>query len=161
LLKANYSSGLNEKIQILIKPDQDLQHGCLLMNSVADPDPVGSGHIWSDPGPDPDVWDQIRIRIRILAFINGPKLTFLMCVKDINTKESLFLNFLSYDYTFSSTFPPKKFSEEIWPKSFKGQDPNQDRDPVPDSDVFESRIRIRSKIVLIRNTACLLFGFSS
>jgi hypothetical protein len=34
---------------------------------------------------------RIRIRIRILALINGPILTFLMCVKAINTLE-LFLS---------------------------------------------------------------------
>jgi hypothetical protein len=51
------------------------------MGSVADPDPVGSGPFWSDP--DPDIWD--RIRIRILALINDPISTFLVCVKAINT----------------------------------------------------------------------------
>jgi hypothetical protein len=39
-------------------------------------------------------------------------------------------------------------SEEICPKIYIGQDP----DPEPDPDVFESRIRIRSEIVRIRNT---------
>jgi hypothetical protein len=39
----------------------------------------GSGPFWSDP--DPDVWD----RIRILALINDPISTFLVCVKAINT----------------------------------------------------------------------------
>jgi hypothetical protein len=34
---------------------------------------------------DPDVWDRIRFRIRILALINGPISTFLVCVKAINT----------------------------------------------------------------------------
>jgi hypothetical protein len=55
----------------------------MLRGSVADPDPesdpVGSGPFWSDP----DVWD--RIRIRILALINSPVSTFLVCVKAINT----------------------------------------------------------------------------
>jgi hypothetical protein len=53
--------------------------------SVADPDPVGSGPFWSDPDSDPDVWD--RFRIRILALINDPISTFLVCVKAINTLE--------------------------------------------------------------------------
>jgi hypothetical protein len=44
--------------------------------NVAESDPVGSGPFWSDP----DVWD----RIRILALINDPILTFLVCVKAIN-----------------------------------------------------------------------------
>jgi hypothetical protein len=41
----------------------------------------GSGPFWSDQ--DLDVWDLIRIRI--LALINGPISTFLVCVKAINT----------------------------------------------------------------------------
>jgi hypothetical protein len=49
----------------------------LMKDSVADPDPVGSRPFWSDPG----IWD----RIRILALINDPILTFLVCVKAINT----------------------------------------------------------------------------
>jgi hypothetical protein len=40
-----------------------------------DPDPVGSGPFWSDP----DVWD----RIRILALIDDPISTFLVCVKAV------------------------------------------------------------------------------
>jgi hypothetical protein len=28
---------------------------CALKASVADPDPVGSGPFWSDPGPGPDL----------------------------------------------------------------------------------------------------------
>jgi hypothetical protein len=47
--------------------------------SVAHPDPVGSGPFSSDP--DPDVWDWIRI----LALKNDPILTFMVCVKAINT----------------------------------------------------------------------------
>jgi hypothetical protein len=35
--------------------------------------------------PDPDVWDRIRNRIRILALINDPISTFLVCVEAINT----------------------------------------------------------------------------
>jgi hypothetical protein len=49
--------------------------------SVADPDPVGSGPFWSDPDPDRDVWNRIRIR----ALINDPISTFLVCVKAIST----------------------------------------------------------------------------
>jgi hypothetical protein len=47
--------------------------------SVADTDPVGSGPFWSDL----DVWDQIWIRI--LALINDPISTFLGCEKATNT----------------------------------------------------------------------------
>jgi hypothetical protein len=43
---------------------------------VGDPDPVGSGPFWSDP----DFWD----RIRILALIDDPISTFLVCVKAVN-----------------------------------------------------------------------------
>jgi hypothetical protein len=42
-------------------------------------------------------------------------------------------------HCFKSKFFLKKFREEIWPKIYLGQD--------PDPDVFEVRIRIRSKIV--------------
>jgi hypothetical protein len=45
------------------------QFALCLFGSVADPDPVGSGPFRSDP--DPDVWDQIKIRI--LALINDTK----------------------------------------------------------------------------------------
>jgi hypothetical protein len=38
----------------------------------------GSGPFWSDLDPDPDVW--YRIQIRILALINDPISTFLVCV---------------------------------------------------------------------------------
>jgi hypothetical protein len=43
---------------------------------------------------------------------------------------------------FRAYFSQKKFPGETWSKIYLGQDP----------DVFESRIRIRSKIVRIRNT---------
>jgi hypothetical protein len=56
---------------------------CNMIGSVPDPDPVGSGPFWSDP--DPDVWDQFRIRTRILTLINDPISTILVCVKAINT----------------------------------------------------------------------------
>jgi hypothetical protein len=39
-------------------------------SSVADPDPVGSGPFWSAPDPDPDVWDRIRIRSKIVRIRN-------------------------------------------------------------------------------------------
>jgi hypothetical protein len=45
---------------------------------------------------------------------------------------------------FRAYFRQKNFAEEILPKINLGQD--------PDPDVFESRIRIRSKIVRIRKT---------
>jgi hypothetical protein len=51
----------------------------VLLSCDADPDPVRSGLFWSDPVK--DVWD----RIRILALINDPILTFWVCVKSINT----------------------------------------------------------------------------
>jgi hypothetical protein len=47
-----------------------MQFRDIVQNSVEDPDPVGSGPLWSDPDPDPDVWDRIRIRFR--ALINDP-----------------------------------------------------------------------------------------
>jgi hypothetical protein len=86
-------------------------------------------------------------RIRILGFINHPKSTFLVCVKAIQyylIKESLLLNFLVHEYIFREYFHQKNFPEETWPKIFVGQD--------PDSNVYKSRIRIRSKIIWIRNT---------
>jgi hypothetical protein len=49
----------------------------ILFSSVADPDPVGSGPFWSDPGP--GVWD----RIQILALINYHISTFLVCLRAI------------------------------------------------------------------------------
>jgi hypothetical protein len=45
----------------------------LIISSVADP--VRSGPFWSDL--DPDVWDRIRSRTRILVLINDTILTFL------------------------------------------------------------------------------------
>jgi hypothetical protein len=50
---------------------------------------------------------------------------------------------------FRAYFGFKKIPEENCPKIYLGEDPG------PDQDVFKSRIRIRiwSKIVLIRNTA--------
>jgi hypothetical protein len=50
-------------------------------------------------------------------------------------------NVLVHEYTV--LFPPKKFPEETWTTIYLGQD----------SDVFKSRIQIRSKTVQIRNTA--------
>jgi hypothetical protein len=54
-----------------------------ITNSVADPDPVGSGPFWLDP--DLDVWDRIQNRIRILALINDHISTFLVCLKAKDT----------------------------------------------------------------------------
>jgi hypothetical protein len=58
----------------------------------------------------------------------------------------MLLNFLVHEYTFESIFRQKKNSEEVCLKIYIGKDP----------DVFKSRIwiriRIRSKIVRIRNT---------
>jgi hypothetical protein len=59
-------------------PDPDLQQ------KGPDQDSVGYGPLWSDP--DPDVWD----RIRIMALINDPISTFLVCVKALHT----LLNFI-------------------------------------------------------------------
>jgi hypothetical protein len=63
----------------------------------------------------------------------------------------MLLNFLVHEDTFYSIFSSKNISEKNWPKIYLGQDP--DPDPEPDPDFFESRIRIRTKIVRIRNTA--------
>jgi hypothetical protein len=52
-----------------------------LKSSVADLEPVGSGPFWS--GSDPDLFG--RIRIRIMALINDPISTFLVCVKAKDT----------------------------------------------------------------------------
>jgi hypothetical protein len=57
----------------------------------------------------------------------------------------MLLNFLVHEYLKKKTFRPKKISEEVCLKIYIGKD--------PDPDVFKSRIRIRSKIVRIRNTA--------
>jgi hypothetical protein len=35
--------------------------------------------------PDPDLFGRIQIQIRILALVNDPLSTFLVCVKAINT----------------------------------------------------------------------------
>jgi hypothetical protein len=51
---------------------------------------------------------------------------------------------------FRAYFRQKKFPEETWLKTYLGLDPDQ---PYPDPDVFKCRVRIRSKIVRIRNTA--------
>jgi hypothetical protein len=48
-------------------------------------------------------------------------------------------------------FHQKNFGKKCWPKIYLGQD--LDPEPDPDPDVFKNRIRIRSKIVRIRNTA--------
>jgi hypothetical protein len=65
---------------------------------------------------------------------------------------NLFLNFLVKAINFRAYFRQKNFPDGICPKIYLGQDP--DPEPDPDPDVFESgiRIRIRSKIVRIRNT---------
>jgi hypothetical protein len=65
------------------------------------------------------------------------------------------LNFLVHEYTLKSIFRPQKNSEEVCPKIYIGKDtdPEPDPEPEPDPDVFKSRIRFRSKIVRIRNTA--------
>jgi hypothetical protein len=110
--------------------------------SVADldPDPVGSGPFWSDPDPDPDVWDRIRILIRILALIYDPKSTFFGVCK---SHKYCCLTFCLMNILFRAYFGPKKSRRKL-SKISLGQD--------PDPDVFKSRIRIRSKIVRIRNT---------
>jgi hypothetical protein len=52
---------------------------------------------------------------------------------------------------FRAYFREKKILEKSWPKIYLGQD--------PDPDVFESRIRIRSKVVRIRNTGYSWIAF--
>jgi hypothetical protein len=88
------------------------------MSSVADPDldPAGSVPFWLDldPDPDPDVWD--RIRIRILALINDPISTFLVCVKAINTIEIYFAQL--FGSFFLEYISVKKFPEETCPKFY-------------------------------------------
>jgi hypothetical protein len=69
-----------------------------------DLDPVEYGPFWSEVDPDPDIWE----RIRILALINDPSSTFLVCAKVEN---------ISVAYLFESLI--LRFSEEIWPKFFK------------------------------------------
>jgi hypothetical protein len=64
---------------------------------------------------------------------------------------SLLFNFLVHEDTFWSICSSKNFREKSLPKIYLGQDTDPELDPDPD--VFKSRIRIRSKIVRIRNTA--------
>jgi hypothetical protein len=60
--------------------------------------------------PDPDVWG----RIRILALINNPILTVLVCVKaQKKTQESLLFNFLIHEETFKSIFWSKSFRKKL------------------------------------------------
>jgi hypothetical protein len=65
----------------------------------------------------------------------------------------MFLTFLVHEYTgtFKSIFPPNKIFKRNLAKNLRylAQDP----DPEPDTDVFKSGTRIRSKIVRIRNTS--------
>jgi hypothetical protein len=74
----------------------------------------------------------------ILALINDTILTFLVCVKAINTSgiTSLLYNFWVHEDSFWSLFSSKKFRGKSWLKIYLGQD--------SDPDVFESRIRIRN-----------------
>jgi hypothetical protein len=58
-------------------------------------------------------------------------------------------NILVHGYTFVGIFLQKKIPKETWPKNYLGQDPYPE--PDPDLDVFESLIRIQSKIARIRN----------
>jgi hypothetical protein len=67
------------------------------------------------------------------------------------------LNFLVHEYTFYSIYPPKKLPEETWSKIYLGQDLDPDPELELDPDVFKRRIRIRSKLVLMRNNANGLF----
>jgi hypothetical protein len=106
------------------------------------PDPVGSGPFWSDP----DVRD--RFRIRILALINDPISTFFgVCKSHKFFKITCCLTFWFMNILFIAYFGQKKIFEEVCPKIYIGKD--------LDPDVFKSRIRIRSKIVQIRNTGCI------
>jgi hypothetical protein len=76
---------------------------------------------------------------------------FWCVIKTQNPKESLLFHFLVHEYTFKGIFSPKNFRKKIC----LGQDPDPVLDNYPDPDVLKSRIRIRirSKIVRVRNTA--------
>jgi hypothetical protein len=95
---------------------------------------------------DPDLFG--RIRIRILALINDPISTCLVCKSHKYSRITCCLSFWFMNILFKAYFGQKNLSEEVCQKIYIGKDP----DPDPDPDVFKSRIRIRSKIVWIRNT---------
>jgi hypothetical protein len=96
---------------------------------------------------DPDLFG----RIRILGLINYSISTFLVYVKAIHTVPyfrnlcCLTCCFMRISYFLEHIFIKKKFQKKSGPKIYLGQD--------PDPDDFERRIRIRSKIDRIWNTA--------
>jgi hypothetical protein len=55
-------------------------------------------------------------RIRILALINDPISTFLVCVKAINTSGISVVNFWSMKILFIAYFHEKNFQQKIWQK---------------------------------------------
>jgi hypothetical protein len=97
---------------------------------------VGSGYERLGPDPDPDTilnkWPYINF--------------FGVCKRHKYFRNLCLLTFWFMTIPFRAYFCQKQFQKLFWPKIYLGQDP--DTDP----DVFESRIRIRSKIVRIRNT---------
>jgi hypothetical protein len=88
----------------------------------------GSGPFWSDPDPGADVWD-LDPGLNKWPYINF----FGVCKSHKYFRNSCFLTFWFMTTPLRVYFCQKKFSEEIWPKIYLGQD--------PDPDVFESRIR--------------------
>jgi hypothetical protein len=89
--------------------------------------------LWIRIRSDPYLFGRIRIRIRILALINDPILTFLVCVKAKDTSGSLLFNFWFMKILFRAYFHQTNFQKKVGQKFI--------------------RVRIRSKIVRIRNTA--------
>jgi hypothetical protein len=111
---------------------------CTAHYSVADPDPDLFGRIRT-LGPDP-------------GLNKLPYLNFFGVCKSHNTLRNPYCfngTFWFTNILFRAYFRHKNFQKKLGRKLFLVQDP--DSDP----DVFKSRIRIRSKIVRIRNISSL------
>jgi hypothetical protein len=98
------------------------------------------------------------LRIRILALIIYPLSTFFgvcVCKSYKYFRNPCWFNFLDHENILFRAYFYQINSRKKLAEIYLGQDPYMDSDPDPE--IFKSRIRIRSKIVRIRNTGYTYF----
>jgi hypothetical protein len=129
-----------------------------LITSVANL--VGSGPFWSDLDPNEDIWN----RIRILALIDEPTASFLVCVKAKNILVNIcFLNFWFMNVLFREIFRQKisrrNLSEDLF-RSGCGSDIGsgclQKSDPDPEKTSGSTTLPITLKAANTETAPVLL-----
>jgi hypothetical protein len=117
-------------------------------SSVVDPDPVWSGPFWSDPDPGLNKW----LDISFFGVFKSHQYLRNQCCLTFWFMKVLFRAYFHQKKIFQTKVGRKFFSVRIRIRIRTFLKVGSGRFRKSDPDVFESRIRIRSKIVRIHNT---------